>query len=84
VDVTSEEQVDSSLAQAVAAFGYIDIPISNAGIRIVHPVEEFSFIEWFPTNALTGQSIVVSHEWFMQYDDARSAIGARMRARHHG
>jgi 3-hydroxybutyrate dehydrogenase len=25
-----------------------------------------SFLAGFPTNALTGQSIVVSHGWFMQ------------------
>ena len=46
VDVTNEEQVDASVAQAIAAFGRIDILISNAGIQIVHPVEEFSFAEW--------------------------------------
>ncbi|SEA56906.1 3-hydroxybutyrate dehydrogenase [Variovorax sp. YR216] len=46
VDVTSEEQVDASVADAVKAFGGIDILVSNAGIQIVHPVEEFSFADW--------------------------------------
>jgi 3-hydroxybutyrate dehydrogenase len=46
VDVTSEEQVNVAVEQAVAAFGGIDILVSNAGIQIVHPVEEFSFAEW--------------------------------------
>lgn len=46
VDVTSEEQVNAAVEQAVAAFGGIDILISNAGIQIVHPVEEFSFADW--------------------------------------
>ena len=46
VDVTSEEQVDAAVAAAVAAFGGIDILVSNAGIQIVHPVEEFSFADW--------------------------------------
>ncbi|MDF1485978.1 3-hydroxybutyrate dehydrogenase [Ramlibacter sp. H39-3-26] len=46
VDVTSEEQVDASVEEAVRAFGGIDILVSNAGIQIVHPVEEFSFAEW--------------------------------------
>jgi 3-hydroxybutyrate dehydrogenase len=46
VDVTSEEQVNAGVEQAVAAFGGIDILVSNAGIQIVHPVEEFSFAEW--------------------------------------
>ena len=46
VDVTDEAQVDASVEQAAKAFGGIDILVSNAGIQIVHPVEEFSFAEW--------------------------------------
>jgi 3-hydroxybutyrate dehydrogenase len=46
VDVTSEEQVDAAVEKAAEAFGGIDILISNAGIQIVHPVEEFSFADW--------------------------------------
>ena len=46
VDVTSEEQVDAAVEAAASAFGGIDILVSNAGIQIVHPVEEFTFAEW--------------------------------------
>jgi 3-hydroxybutyrate dehydrogenase len=46
VDVTSEDQVNAAVEQAVAAFGGIDILISNAGIQIVHPLEEFTFADW--------------------------------------
>lgn len=46
VDVTSEEQVDSAVEAAAGTFGGIDILVSNAGIQIVHPVEEFTFAEW--------------------------------------
>lgn len=46
VDVTSEEQVDAAVEEAARTFGGIDILISNAGIQIVHPVEEFSFADW--------------------------------------
>jgi 3-hydroxybutyrate dehydrogenase len=46
VDVTSEEQVDAAVEAAAKAFGSIDILVSNAGIQIVHPVEEFTFAEW--------------------------------------
>ena len=46
VDVASEEQVDAAVEEAARAFGGIDILISNAGIQIVHPVEEFSFADW--------------------------------------
>jgi 3-hydroxybutyrate dehydrogenase len=46
VDVTSEEQVDAAVEEAAKAFGGIDILVSNAGIQIVHPLEEFTFAEW--------------------------------------
>jgi len=46
VDVTSEAQVDAGVKAAVQALGNIDILVSNAGIQIVHPIEEFSFDEW--------------------------------------
>ncbi|MEJ8858760.1 3-hydroxybutyrate dehydrogenase [Variovorax robiniae] len=46
VDVTNEDQVNASVEEGAAAFGGIDILISNAGIQIVHPVEEFSFADW--------------------------------------
>jgi 3-hydroxybutyrate dehydrogenase len=46
VDVTDEGQVETAVQMAVRAFGNIDILISNAGIQIVQPIEEFSFAEW--------------------------------------
>ena len=46
MDVSSEEQVNAGIAEIVSQFGGIDIAISNAGIQIVHPVEEFPFADW--------------------------------------
>ena len=46
VDVTDEDQVNAGVEAAVKAFGGIDILVSNAGIQIVHPVDEFSFADW--------------------------------------
>jgi 3-hydroxybutyrate dehydrogenase len=46
MDVTIESQVDAGMAAAVAAFGRIDILVSNAGIQIVAPLEEFAFADW--------------------------------------
>lgn len=46
MDVTSEEAVNRGVADTVAAFGGVDILVSNAGIQIVHPVEEFTYAEW--------------------------------------
>jgi len=46
MDVTDEAQVNDGVARAVAAFGGVDVLVSNAGIQIVHPLEEFSYAEW--------------------------------------
>jgi 3-hydroxybutyrate dehydrogenase len=46
MDVTSEDAVARGVAATVQAFGGVDILVSNAGIQIVHPLEEFSYAEW--------------------------------------
>jgi 3-hydroxybutyrate dehydrogenase len=46
VDVTDEEAVNEGVAIVVAEFGGVDILVSNAGIQIVRPIEEFPFAEW--------------------------------------
>jgi 3-hydroxybutyrate dehydrogenase len=46
MDVASEDAVDAGVAAVVAAFGGVDILVSNAGIQIVHPLEQFPFAEW--------------------------------------
>lgn len=45
-DVTDEAQVESAVAETVQTFGGVDILVSNAGIQIVHPIEEFAYAEW--------------------------------------
>jgi 3-hydroxybutyrate dehydrogenase len=34
------------MAKAISKFGAIDILVSNAGIRIVAPLQEFDFAKW--------------------------------------
>jgi 3-hydroxybutyrate dehydrogenase len=46
MDVTDEGQVDAGIEAIAAALGGIDILVSNAGIQIVHPVEDFTYAEW--------------------------------------
>ena len=46
MDVSDEKAVNEGVAKVVAAFGGVDILVSNAGIQIVHPIEEFPFADW--------------------------------------
>jgi 3-hydroxybutyrate dehydrogenase len=46
MDVTDEAQVEAGVAAAVAEWGRIDVLVSNAGIQIVHPIEDFPFADW--------------------------------------
>ena len=46
MDVTDENAVNAGTAAVMAAYGRIDVLVSNAGIQIVHPLEEFTYAEW--------------------------------------
>lgn len=46
MDVTSEEQVNAGVQAVVDAWGTVDVLVSNAGIQIVNPVEQFAFDDW--------------------------------------
>jgi 3-hydroxybutyrate dehydrogenase len=46
MDVTSEDQVNAGVEKVVAAWGSVDVLVSNAGIQIVNPIEKFSFADW--------------------------------------
>jgi 3-hydroxybutyrate dehydrogenase len=46
MDVCDEEAVNSGVAATVAAFGGVDILVSNAGIQIVSPLEKLSYADW--------------------------------------
>jgi 3-hydroxybutyrate dehydrogenase len=46
MDVSSEAAVDAGIAATVERLGGLDILVSNAGIQIVKPLDEFPFAEW--------------------------------------
>jgi len=46
MDVTDEEQVAAGVAAVVAAWGTVDVLVSNAGVQIVDPIESYSFANW--------------------------------------
>ncbi|KPF79533.1 3-hydroxybutyrate dehydrogenase [Novosphingobium sp. AAP93] len=46
MNVTDEDQVNAGVAAVVAAWGTVDILVSNAGIQIVNPIQDFAFADW--------------------------------------
>ena len=46
MDVGNESQVEAGVKDAIAAYGRIDILVSNAGIQVVAPLEELSYANW--------------------------------------
>jgi 3-hydroxybutyrate dehydrogenase len=46
MDVTEEAEVDRGIASVAERFGGIDVLVSNAGIQIVAPLEDFKFSDW--------------------------------------
>jgi 3-hydroxybutyrate dehydrogenase len=46
MDVTDEAAVAAGTDHVAATFGALDILISNAGIQIVNPIDQFSYADW--------------------------------------
>lgn len=46
MDVTDEAAVSAGTDKVVAAFGRLDILISNAGVQIINPIDQFAFADW--------------------------------------
>jgi 3-hydroxybutyrate dehydrogenase len=46
MNVTDEQAVNDGVAQVVEKWGGVDVLVSNAGIQIVYPIEDFPFEDW--------------------------------------
>jgi 3-hydroxybutyrate dehydrogenase len=46
MDVTDEVQVETAVRTVISEFGGVDVLISNAGVQIVHPIENFPLADW--------------------------------------
>jgi len=46
MNVADEDQVNAGVGEVVRAWGRIDVLVSNAGIQIIHPIEQFPFADW--------------------------------------
>ncbi|CAH2895244.1 MAG: 3-hydroxybutyrate dehydrogenase (EC [uncultured Paraburkholderia sp.] len=52
MDVTNEDAVNQGIDKVAAELGSVDILISNAGIQIVNPIENYSFFDWKKMQAI--------------------------------
>ena len=46
MNVTDEAQVDAGTQKVIDTYGRLDILVSNAGIQIVAPLDQFEFAKW--------------------------------------
>ncbi len=76
MDVTNEDQVNAGFDKAVAALGPIDILVSNAGIQIVNPIENYAFADWKKMLAihLDGAFLTTKAALKSMYRDQRGGV----------
>ena len=76
MDVTSEDAVNSGIDKVAETFGSIDILVSNAGIQIVNPIENYAFADWKKMQAIhvDGAFLTTKAALKHMYKDDRGGI----------
>ena len=76
MDVTNEDAVNQGIDRVAAAYGSIDILISNAGIQIVNPIENFAFADWKKMQAIhvDGAFLTTKAALKHMYKDDRGGV----------
>jgi 3-hydroxybutyrate dehydrogenase len=76
MDVTNEEAVNQGIDKVAAEFGSVDILISNAGIQIVNPIENYAFSDWKKMQAIhvDGAFLTTKAALKHMYKDDRGGV----------
>jgi 3-hydroxybutyrate dehydrogenase len=76
MDVTSEEAVNEGIDRVAAELGSVDILISNAGIQIVNPIENYAFSDWKKMQAIhvVGAFLTTKAALKHMYKDDRGGV----------
>lgn len=62
MDVTYEEAVNTGIDRVAAEFGSVDILVSNAGVQIVNPIENYAYSDWKKMQAIHVDGAFLYHE----------------------
>jgi 3-hydroxybutyrate dehydrogenase len=76
MDVTNEDAVNSGIDKVAETFGSVDILVSNAGIQIVNPIENYSFADWKKMQAIhvDGAFLTTKAALKHMYKDDRGGV----------
>jgi len=76
MDVSDEAAVNAGTDKVVAALGALDILISNAGVQIINPIDQFAFADWKKMLAihLDGGFLTTKAALKHMYKDDRGGI----------
>jgi len=76
MDVTDEAAVNAGTDKVVAQFGHLDVLISNAGIQIINPIDQFAYADWKKMLAihLDGGFLTTKAALKHMYKDDRGGI----------
>ncbi|MGF6959650.1 3-hydroxybutyrate dehydrogenase [Paraburkholderia youngii] len=76
MDVTKEDAVNQGFDMVAAELGAVDILISNAGIQIVDPIENYAFSDWKKMQAIhvDGAFLTTKAALKHMYKDDRGGV----------
>ncbi|WP_321859063.1 3-hydroxybutyrate dehydrogenase [Paraburkholderia tropica] len=76
MDVTNEEAVNRGIDRVAAELGPVDILVSNAGIQIVNPIENYAFSDWKKMQAIhvDGAFLTTKAVLGQMYKDDRGGV----------